>query len=509
MSIKGIKSGFAFPQKILYYALMLFLTLLALEGMARIAYYAAYGQGYGSGGGAGRYYPPTHTIVNLGFAATPATPFLKRHPLYGYIRGLPYHHLPDAMLPRPRREDTVVIALLGGSVAYGVNVDIQRLGQGSIGGSVAYGVNPYLERALSRWFAVNSQPRRLVFLNWAAGGVSQPQQTMLVANALLRGGAVDLIINLDGGNEIGKRADPTGKGPFPFFPSLWKSQVGLTAEELLLVGQIGILCREQARRAAVQETSILRRLALFGLTNRWRRVPVPRSGRKSPGGAKEFRQRRPPWSGGGRASANPSGGWRSGGRRGTRLAKRGVFSGEGVFSPAACRGKSSHSQSWVAFDRVFRAEWRRGGNLEWDQGFMAAAAASGIPPSVRRSLLYPGPRGCRRWRWPGAMRWVRSCRAPAAGRRWWLAAGIRRSGSGLWPSRLRRGIVRSADIADLPGNGRVGGSPRGAAGGDKADGSFGGSVEFCWRGESSSNSWRTNKWLRVSHLFVVPAAYGF
>ena len=79
------------------------------------------------------------------------------------------------------------------------------------------GVNPYLERALGRWFAVNSQPRRLVFLNWAAGGVSQPQQTMLVANALLRGGAVDLIINLDGVNEIGKRADPTGKGPFPFF----------------------------------------------------------------------------------------------------------------------------------------------------------------------------------------------------------------------------------------------------------------------------------------------------
>ena len=230
---------------------MLVLTLLASEGMARLAYYAAYGAGYGGGGAELVDFIPPPTVVNLGFAAAPATPFLKRHPLYGYIRGLPYHHLPDAMLPRPRREDTVVIALLGGSVAYGVN--------------------PYLERALGRWFAVNSQPRRLVFLNWAAGGVSQPQQTMLVANALLRGGAVDLIINLDGVNEIGKRADPTGKGPFPFFPSLWKSQVGLTAEELLLVGQIGILRREQARRAAVQETSILRGSALFGLAQRWRR----------------------------------------------------------------------------------------------------------------------------------------------------------------------------------------------------------------------------------------------
>ena len=234
---------------------MLLLTLILIEGMARLAYYAAYGQGYGSGGGAELVdVTPPPTVVNLGFAATPATPFLKRHPIYGYIRGLPYHHLPEEMLPRPRREDTVVIALLGGSVAYGVN--------------------PYLERALGRWFAVNSQPRRLVFLNWAAGGVSQPQQTMLVANALLRGGAVDLIINLDGVNEIGKRADPTGKGAFPFFPSLWKSQAGLTAEELLLVGQIGILRREQARRAAAGETSILRRSALFGLTQRWRQERI-------------------------------------------------------------------------------------------------------------------------------------------------------------------------------------------------------------------------------------------
>ena len=37
-----------FRKKILYYGLMLFLTLLALEGMARIAYYAAYGPEYGN-----------------------------------------------------------------------------------------------------------------------------------------------------------------------------------------------------------------------------------------------------------------------------------------------------------------------------------------------------------------------------------------------------------------------------------------------------------------------------
>ena len=169
-----------------------------------------------------------------------------RHPFYGFVPNSPGSVL-NAMPPRPRREDTVVIALLGGSVAYGVNA--------------------YLERALNHWFAGNSQPRRLLFLNWAAGGVSQPEQTMLIAGALLRGGAVDLIINLDGVNEIGKDASP--RGAFPFFPGQWKGRVGLTAEELLLIGQIGILRREQARRAAAGETSILRRSALFGLLNRY------------------------------------------------------------------------------------------------------------------------------------------------------------------------------------------------------------------------------------------------
>ena len=39
-----------FRKKVLYYGLMLFLTLLALEGMARIAYYAAYGHWPSRGG---------------------------------------------------------------------------------------------------------------------------------------------------------------------------------------------------------------------------------------------------------------------------------------------------------------------------------------------------------------------------------------------------------------------------------------------------------------------------
>ena len=46
---KERKAALPFRRKILYYGLMLLLTLLAIEGMGRLAYYAAYNQWYGGG----------------------------------------------------------------------------------------------------------------------------------------------------------------------------------------------------------------------------------------------------------------------------------------------------------------------------------------------------------------------------------------------------------------------------------------------------------------------------
>ena len=255
MLIKGNRPGsgvsLPFRRKILYYGLMLGLTLLVLEGMARIAYYAAYGEGYSGG----RLAAPANYDVAAAppnFPAATATP-LKRHPIYGYIKRPPYHG-PQETLSGQRQEGTVIIGLLGGSVAQNVQ--------------------PYLERALRRWFAVNGRPQPPALLNWAAGGARQPEQTMLAVNTLLLGGEVDFIINLDGVNEIIYGARHRERGLFPFFPHQWQFQVGLTAEEVLLAGRIGVLRREQARLAAIRETSPLRRSALFGLLNRYRQESV-------------------------------------------------------------------------------------------------------------------------------------------------------------------------------------------------------------------------------------------
>ena len=154
------------------------------------------------------------------------------------------------MPPRQRQGDTVVIGLLGGSVAVGVQ--------------------PYLQAALNRWFAANHLSRQPVVLNWHSWGGSQPQGTMVAANTLLLGGAADLIVNLDGLNELGNSLGAFGSGVFPFFPKHWNNQESLTGRELLLAGQLRILRREQARMMAEGETSPLRGSAVFGLANRWR-----------------------------------------------------------------------------------------------------------------------------------------------------------------------------------------------------------------------------------------------
>ena len=237
-----------FRRKILYYGLMLFLTLLALEGMARLAYYAAYGQWYGRG--------PLNTLAELtppppnDFTRNDADPWQIRHPFYGYTRNLPYHDF-NAMPPRQRQADTVVVGLLGGSVAREVQ--------------------PFLQRELNRRFAANELPRQPIVLNLTAGAAKQPQQPLIAANALLLGGEFDFIVNLDGHNEItGSALLEREQGVFPFYHYYWNSQVDLTTEELALIGSIRILRREQGRLAAVGERSPLRWSALFGLLNRWR-----------------------------------------------------------------------------------------------------------------------------------------------------------------------------------------------------------------------------------------------
>ena len=249
----GDGSRLPFRKKALYYGLMLLLTLLALEGMARIAHYAAYGKQHGSSGSA----LPDNLTLSPRITRAPDSRskiWLIGHPFYGRTLNLPYHAR-NAMPPLQRREDMAIIGILGGSVAEEVT--------------------PFLELALRRHFAANNLPRQPVVLELAGGGQRQPQQTLIVANTLLLGGEFDLIINLDGVNDIaGNGSYDPHKDPFPFFADKWHKRAGLNAGELLLAGRIAVLLREQTRLAAAGETAPARWSALFGLANRWRQERI-------------------------------------------------------------------------------------------------------------------------------------------------------------------------------------------------------------------------------------------
>ena len=232
-----------FIKKLLYYGLLAALMALAFEGMARAAYWLAFEEGYDGGSWGERA---------AGFTAevpvwnTPAARRI-RHPFYGHTPVSPVHSL-NALPLRGSPYEPVVIGL--------------------VGGSVAYDLLPYFSRAVHRYFSDNGLSRRPAVLGLGYLSMKQPQPVMATANRLLLGGRFDIIVNLDGYNEIFFSSRNYREGIFPFYPYQWSALDGLTAEETLLAGRIGVLREEQEelRRAAAHP---LRHTAVFGLVNRY------------------------------------------------------------------------------------------------------------------------------------------------------------------------------------------------------------------------------------------------
>ena len=235
------------PKKVLYYGLLFLLTLLVVEGMARLAYYLAFDRGYSGAPlvNTQDYTPPPMVGQHQ----------MMRHPLYGLSYSDPYHEL-NLTPPRPAAADTVAIALLGGSVAEQVR--------------------PYLSRALYRHFSDHNLPRRPLILNGAPSGFRQPQQVAVAANHLLLGGHFDLVVNLDGFNESYFPLVKQRQGEFPFFPTYWSNTLDLTAAETLLVGRIAALRAEQGELQRRRAVSPFRYTALYRLINRYRQERVSR-----------------------------------------------------------------------------------------------------------------------------------------------------------------------------------------------------------------------------------------
>ncbi len=170
-----------------------------------------------------------------------AASFLAPHPYIGFVYHPAYHpektkasagvpvsewgFLDDKTPLHEKSDDKVVIGIFGGSVAFWLSVK---------------GIDPMLAE-LAKVPEFNG--KRFIVVRTALGGFKQPQQLMTVNYLLALGGHFDIILNLDGLNDVALAPAWIRKnGMFPHFPREWGNLVsrGADFEMLRRLGELNV-----------------------------------------------------------------------------------------------------------------------------------------------------------------------------------------------------------------------------------------------------------------------------
>ena len=88
------------------------------------------------------------------------------------------------------------------------------------------------------------QRKKVIVLNFAAGGYKQPQQLLILTSLLSLGAEFDLIVNIDGFNEVAlPPAENIPNAVYPFYPRMWhaRAKYTLNYEEIKQRGHIEFL----------------------------------------------------------------------------------------------------------------------------------------------------------------------------------------------------------------------------------------------------------------------------
>jgi hypothetical protein len=154
----------------------------------------------------------------FGFVVNPTMPGINK---YGFFRAEPI---------TTRSPDRVVIGFFGGSVADQIY---------SRGGAA-------LIEALSRHAPFRG--KRIELLSTALGGYKQPQQLLVLAALLAQGAQFDIVVNLDGFNEVDAATDNVQDGINPFYPHHWHlhARRGLDTAAMAYMGRIELIRAERA-----------------------------------------------------------------------------------------------------------------------------------------------------------------------------------------------------------------------------------------------------------------------
>ncbi|GJL83392.1 MAG: hypothetical protein DHS20C01_30260 [marine bacterium B5-7] len=178
------------------------------------------------------------------------------HPYMGYV--VDYHDLEcpgygfcDRKMKKfknapltPKGPDDFIVAVFGGSVAY------QTIMVSSHG---------YFEEKLKTLPGLKD--KNIIVHTIALGGFKQPQQLMALNWFLSLGASFDMVISLDGFNEVAlPPAENVAVGVYPLFPRMWQNRVSKTRDLdlLALYGRIEFYADQRARRAKRLNKSIWR-----------------------------------------------------------------------------------------------------------------------------------------------------------------------------------------------------------------------------------------------------------
>jgi len=164
-----------------------------------------------------------------------------KHPIsqYGFIDDAPPFY--------SRANNKLIIGIFGGSVAYWFSV---------------YGMDVLISE-LKKSPAFSD--KEIVVVRVALGGYKQPQQLLSLNYLLALGAEFDIIINIDGFNEVAlPPAENVPKNVFPFYPRNWfiKTQNMHDSNMLLIMNEINYIRNERVKWA----TSFSNRLFHYSVT---------------------------------------------------------------------------------------------------------------------------------------------------------------------------------------------------------------------------------------------------
>jgi hypothetical protein len=190
-------------------------------------------------------------VERLKGANVPDQPVIL-HPYFGFVvnperRGINrYGFFRDDPLTKRSAENAVVI-IFGGSVAD----QFFTMGEETL-------VRELQARGV---FA----DRSVQLLSTALGGYKQPQQLLILAYFLALGAEYDVVINVDGFNEVDGANDNILDGVNPFFPHNWNlhARQGLAPEAMVHLGQVELIRQNRARLRDLFSNRILRSSAFF------------------------------------------------------------------------------------------------------------------------------------------------------------------------------------------------------------------------------------------------------